>query len=301
MPIRPVFNRMPEYGIISPGTRETFTENGLVVFRSAYSTREISQLRKRIEQMVRNYQPDPADAADPGPRLRASASDTSFFLAADAFDADGKLTCSKMRAICEIGHAMHDQDPVFSSFFRREQLLTMAFMLGIKKPRLIRSRCIFNRTLNGSQPAPEQDAAVLYTDPEATLCFWIVMADSKPDQGCLLVAAKQHQSPLRRRLREVNGSLQTDELDATPLPECTTRLMLDAGSLVITHGRLPYLYARNNSSFTCLAVAVQVIDGDSSYPADNWLQRPAEQPVQGFTPDLDKFPQLAPSDKKRRR
>ena len=301
MPTRPFVHQMPDYGIITPGLRESFLQNGMVVFKGAYSTREISLLRKRIEQMVRNYQPEPADAADPQSRLRAAASGTSFFLAADAFGPDGKLTCSKMRALAEIGYAMHDQDPVFSRFFRREELLTMSFMLGLKKPRLARSRCIFNRSLNGGKPAAGQDAAFLFTEPESAICFWIAMEDTKPDQGCLLAAAKGHRGPLRRRLREVNGSLQTTELDATPLPECDTSLMLDAGSMVVMHGRLPYMPACNNNSFSCLAVALNVIDGECSYPGDNWLQRDASLPMQGFAPDPEKFPHLLEPPESRKR
>ena len=294
MPFKPIFHQMPRFGIISPGVRESFLHNGLLVFRGFYTTSEVNRLRKRVEQMVRNYQPDPADAADPEVRLRAAASSTSFFLAADSFGADGQPTCSKMRAVAEIGCAMHDQDPVFSSFFRREQLLTMSFLLGMKKPLLARSRCLFNRSLNGKAPVAGQNASVLFTEPESAICCWIVMEDSRPDCGCLQVAVGGHRGPLRRRLRQVDGRLSADELDGTPLPECDTRLMLGAGSMVVMHGRLPHFCARNQNSYSCLAAAVDIIDGECRYPDDNWLQRDADLPMQGFSPDPERSPDQPP-------
>ena len=276
---------MPDYGIISPGIRESFLRNGLIVLQGAYSTRQIRQLRKRIEQMVRDYQPDPADAADASQRLRASMNSTSFFLAADTF-ADGQLSGAKMRSIAEIGHAMHDEDAVFSDFFRREQLLTICFMLGIKKPRLARSSCLFNRSL--SDATGQQDASLLFTEPLSTIRFWIALEDAKPDQGCLQVALGGHQGPLRRRLQEADGAAQLVELDAEPLPDCDTSLLLTAGSMAVMHGLLPHFHVCNNQSFSCMATSLQVIDGENSCPADNWLQRNPDLPLRGFGPAAQK-------------
>ena len=69
--------------------------------------------------------------------------------------------------------------------------------------------------------------------------------------------------------------------DAT-LADCTTPLEADTGTLVVLHGWLLNLSHENKSAASRNAYALHLIDGDSIYPDDNWLQRPAELPLRGF-------------------
>ncbi len=69
--------------------------------------------------------------------------------------------------------------------------------------------------------------------------------------------------------------------DAT-LADWTTPLEADNGTLVILHGQPPHLSHENKSASSRYAYALHLIDGDSIYADDNWLQRPAELPLRGF-------------------
>ena len=71
-------------------------------------------------------------------------------------------------------------------------------------------------------------------------------------------------------------------LSDAALADCTTPLEVDAGTIVVLHGRLPHLSYENKSAKSRYAYALHLIDGDSIYPEDNWLQRPAELPLRGF-------------------
>jgi phytanoyl-CoA hydroxylase len=93
-----------------------------------------------------------------------------------------------------------------------------------------------------------------------------------------------HKLPLKKRnYRVADGKLVTETLDDTPWPEeqkipCEAR----AGTLVIFDGRAPHMSATNRSSRSRHAYTLHVIDRQSHYPAENWLQRSADLPLRGF-------------------
>jgi phytanoyl-CoA hydroxylase len=47
-------------------------------------------------------------------------------------------------------------------------------------------------------------------------------------------------------------------------------------------GLLPHKSLANTSQKSRHAYTLHVIGGNSLYPANNWLQRPAEMPLRGF-------------------
>jgi phytanoyl-CoA hydroxylase len=55
-----------------------------------------------------------------------------------------------------------------------------------------------------------------------------------------------------------------------------------AGTLVVLHGTLPHWSGPNTSPISRHAYTLHIIDGAAEYPADNWLQRRPEMPLQGF-------------------
>ena len=46
--------------------------------------------------------------------------------------------------------------------------------------------------------------------------------------------------------------------------------------------RIFRMKTKNKSAASRYAYALHLIDGDSTYPDDNWLQRTAELPLRGF-------------------
>jgi phytanoyl-CoA hydroxylase len=59
-------------------------------------------------------------------------------------------------------------------------------------------------------------------------------------------------------------------------------LEVPAGSLIVFNGCFPHLSNANRSPQARHAYTLHVVDGVCHYPADNWLQRPADQPARGF-------------------
>jgi NADH-quinone oxidoreductase subunit K len=79
---------------------------------------------------------------------------------------------------------------------------------------------------------------------------------------------------------------QEPTLDEEPLPAADdprlVPLEAPAGSVVLLHGLLPHRSGANRSDRSRHAYSVHLIDEGARYPADNWLQRPAELPLRGF-------------------
>ena len=63
-------------------------------------------------------------------------------------------------------------------------------------------------------------------------------------------------------------------LDETPFEKTNTALEVKKGSLVLLHGRLTHYSSENRSDNSRHAYTLHVIEGNSKYPKENWLQRP---------------------------
>lgn len=286
---KPNIHSLPKFGILGLGLQQEFENNGYLVFKDAFPSAKISNIKNHITKMVREFQPEnffslEADEQNPATEkyLCESANKISFFFEKDAFDSDGKLKKSKNRAIAKIGHALHDLDPVFSNFFRREELMSLCISLGMAKPRLLQSMCIFKQPHIGAKVAPHQDGSFLITEPESTIGLWIALEDATLDNGCLWVAPSKHDEPLRKKFGRKSGNLVMETLVDTPMPECTVPLVVRAGSLVVLHNRVPHTSKRNDSPVSRLALTLHLVDGACKYSEENWLQRSAKLPLQGF-------------------
>ena len=62
-------------------------------------------------------------------------------------------------------------------------------------------------------------------------------------------------------------------LDNTPFEKTDTPLEVTKGTLVLLHGRLPHYSCENKSNKSRHAYTFHIIDGNSHYLNDNWLQR----------------------------
>ena len=75
--------------------------------------------------------------------------------------------------------------------------------------------------------------------------------------------------------------MQMITLDSTPFEKKDTAVEVKKGSLVLLHGRLPHYSCENKSKKSRHAYSLHIIDGNSVYPKENWLQRPS-MPLKGF-------------------
>jgi phytanoyl-CoA hydroxylase len=207
-----------------------------------------------------------------------------FFLEEGAVDEAGRLRVDKDRAINKIGHALHDLDPLFSSFSRDARLAAIAADIGLDDPRLIQSMYIFKQPGIGGEVMCHQDATFLYTDPPSVVGFWFALEDATIENGCMWAIPGGHEGPLQSRfVRDGEGAVKMRALD--PKPWDLDRLVpLEApqGTLILLHGLLPHRSDANTSPRSRHAYAVHAINGSLPYPADNWLRRAPDMPLRGF-------------------
>ena len=140
---------------------------------------------------------------------------------------------------------------------------------------------IFKQSHIGGEVACHQDSTFLYTKPESAVGFWVALEDATIENGCLWVARGKHKGPLRKLFTKINGKMQMITVDPTPFEKTDTAVEVKKGSLVLLHGRLPHYSCENKSKKSRHAYSLHIIDGNSVYPKENWLQRPS-MPLKGF-------------------
>jgi phytanoyl-CoA hydroxylase len=207
-----------------------------------------------------------------------------FFFEQDAFDAEGNLRHSMERSLNKIGHALHDLDPVFEKFSRTAALAELATSLGFQQSLLLQSMYIFKQPAIGGEVTCHQDATFLYSEPMTVTGLWFALEDATPENGCLYAIAGGHQKGLKSRfVRSADGTTHFEKLAESDWDmDKLTCLAVKKGTLILLHGLLPHLSFANTSSKSRHAYTLHIIDGNSQYAKENWLQRPASMPLRGF-------------------
>jgi phytanoyl-CoA hydroxylase len=274
--------------------RRDWERDGFLVIRDAIEPRQCAALRQRAAAIVEAFDPSTVSIFSTNDQTRtsdeyflSSGGEVSCFFEEDAFDEDGTLTQSKDQSINKIGHALHDLDPVFDEFSRQRALADIATSIGMADALLLQSMYIFKQPHIGGEVSCHQDATFLWTEPNTVVGLWIALEDATIDNGCLWAQPGGHRSPVRRRFRrDPGGGTRFDELDAMPLPTPggvdLVPIEAKTGTVVLLHGALPHRSDANRSPRSRQAYTVHLVDGEAPYPADNWLQRPAELPFRGF-------------------
>ncbi len=271
--------------------REDFERNGYLVIPGFADKVACDALQARMADLIDAF--DPGDVAtifsttekthaqdryflESGDKIR-------FFFEEEAFNDQGKLRQSKEKSINKVGHALHDLDPVFDTFSRAPALEHLAGEIGIRTPKLLQSMYIFKQPRIGGEVICHQDATFLYTEPLSVVGFWFALEDATRENGCLWAEPGGHKGPLRSRFVRHGDRTEMTELDPTPLPtEGLVPLEVERGALVVLHGLLPHWSAPNRSTTSRHAYALHVIDGETAYTEDNWLQRADDMPLRGF-------------------
>ena len=266
-----------------------WNEEGFIVIEQFYDSLECDNLRKRAKELVNNFDPSTVQSIFDTKKQQHAEDDyflksgdkIHFFFEKGAFDKKGRLNNSIELVINKIGHALHDLDPVFYNFSHTEQLNNIAKSIGLNSPKLIQSMYIFKQPHIGGEVVCHQDSTFLYTKPESAVGFWIALEDATIENGCLWVARGKHKGPLRKLFKKINGKMETITIDSTPFEKTDTAVEVKKGSLVLLHGRLPHYSCENKSNISRHAYSLHVIDGNSIYPNENWLQR-TSLPLKGF-------------------
>jgi phytanoyl-CoA hydroxylase len=268
-----------------------YKRNGFLVIRDFVTEGVCDGLRQRAAQLVHDFDPRgvaPIFSTHEQNRLAndyflESAGKIHFFFEEDAFSPDGTLKQSKERSINKIGHALHDLDQVFNEFSRTPELRQLAADLGLVTPLLLQSMYIFKQPRIGGEVGCHQDSTFLYTEQQNIVGLWFALEDATLENGCLWAIPGGHRLALKQRWRRGADGMDFETYNSEPWPEDQlVPLEVTKGSLILLHGLLPHKSLANRSSKSRQAYTLHLIDTNSHYAQDNWLQRPAEMPLRGF-------------------
>jgi len=283
----------PEDGKLTPEMVADFHAAGVLILRNFVSPDKCRELREHTLQLIDKF--DPSEVKHVFSALQQtqlgdsyfeeSGDKIRFFFESDAYDENGELRQSKEDSLNKIGHAMHDLDPVFDEFSRTPELAAVVDSLDYVEPVILQSMYIFKPPRIGGEVHCHQDSTFLFTDPESCVGFWFALEDATTENGCMHFIPGGHKGPLKElHYRADDGKMTYKTLDDTPWPEgATVAAEAKAGTLVIFDGRAPHLSGPNLSDKSRHAYTLHVIDNQSHYPAENWLQRDASLPLHGFT------------------
>ena len=278
-------------GSLSPEMCAAFDSDGYLLLEDFVAPAACERLRQRALELVEDF--DPAEhrtvfsttsrshaAAD---YFQSSGDKIRFFFEENAFDAAGELRQAKSLSINKLGHAMHDLDPVFEAFSRSAKLRRVASAVGFRHPLLLQSMYIFKQPRIGGEVSWHVDSTYLYTEPLSCIGFWFALEDATLENGAMYCLPGAHRQKLKSRFLRRDGKLVTDQLDATPWSD-GPRVAMEAkqGSLILLHGLLPHFSGPNLSEHSRHAYTLHIIESESVYSADNWLQRGSELPLRGF-------------------
>ena len=282
----------PADGKLSAEMVADFRDSGVLIVEGFVSTERCRKLRQHTLDLIDAF--DPSDVKHVFSALEQtqlgdkyfeeSGDKIRFFFEHDAFDDDGNLTQSKEDSQNKMGHAMHDLDPVFDAFSRTAKLAATVASLGYDDPVLLQSMYIFKPPHIGGEVYCHQDSTFLYTEPESCTGFWFALEDATVENGCMHFIPGAHNGPLKElHYRNAEGKMAFRTLDDTLWPDDeTVPAEAKAGTLVIFDGRAPHLSGPNRSDKSRHAYTLHVIDRQSHYPAENWLQRSPNLPFRGF-------------------
>ena len=268
-----------------------YKRDGFLVLPDFVGGTACDYLRARTERLIYDF--DPRGVASifstheqnrlANDYFLESASSIHFFFEEDAFLPDGTLKQSKERSINKIGHALHDLDPVFNEFSRTPALKQLAADLGLDDALLLQSMYIFKQPRIGGEVGCHQDSTFLYTEPQNIIGLWFALEDATLENGCLRAIPGGHKLGLKQRwLRGVSG-MYFETHNSEPWPEDQlVPLEVKKGSLILLHGLLPHKSLANRSSRSRHAYTLHLIEANTTYASDNWLQRPVSMPLKSF-------------------
>lgn len=271
---------------------DSYHQNGFAVIEDFRSAAECDELRVHVEGLLEDFDPSEIPSifstkdqtGDQDAYFVESGDKVRYFFEEHAFNDEGELVVSKQKAINKMGHAMHDLDPVFERFSRREDLAAIISDVGVQDPQILQSMYIFKQPGIGGEVVLHQDDTFLHTNPPSVVGCWFAIEDATTENGCLWVTPGAHKLGRTRRFR-INsdgiGEFEPGEIDELS-SEGEIAVEVPKGTLVIFTGLTPHRSNMNYSPKSRHAYTLHITDGECDYPKDNWLQREDDFPLRGF-------------------
>lgn len=296
---------------LSPEQIQKFASDGYLIIPQALCPETVSSLLAETHRMLTDFsiEEHPLTRFSTGEKadhvgddyFLSSGDKIRFFFEEDAFDAEGKLTKPKEKAINKIGHYLHALSPPFARILAADSPdkvaspASVARSLGFQDPRCLQSMVICKQPEIGGAVPPHQDSTFLYTDPPSAVGFWYALEDATLENGCLSFLPGSHRwAPVSKRLVRKSEGTGTEMVDNDgpvfpPGEEYGSKTddsdeyvpgEVKAGDLVLIHGNLLHKSERNTSTKGRIIYTFHIIEGEArEYDSRNWLQPPAE----GFT------------------
>jgi phytanoyl-CoA hydroxylase len=271
---------------------DKFERDGFLVLEEFVTRQMCAALRERASELVAEFDPQGVVSIFSTNEQTRTSDDyflesgdrVRFFFEEHAFQADGRLRQSKERSINKIGHALHDLDPLFNKFSRTPEIAALVADLQFKRPLLIQSMYIFKQPDIGGEVTCHQDSTFLYTEPPSVVGLWFALEEATRENGCLWALPGHHKLGLKSRFKRApSGGTCFEVFDNNPWPlDELVPLEVPEGALILLDGQLPHLSRMNTSPRSRQAYTLHVIEGESHYSLDNWLQRSPLLPPRGF-------------------
>ena len=266
---------------LSDDMLQAFDRDGVFVIDGLIEPRACTALMARMTDIVAAQNPDDltsvfstvTDEHEQDKYFIESASDIRFFLEQDALNGEGALKAPLRQSLNKVGHALHEQDPMFRAFSHQKKFSTILDGL-LERPNIIQSMYIFKPAGIGGEVVCHQDSTYLWTEPQTCVGIWVAIEDATVENGCLwgLPGGHKEEAPRARFRKFGNSGTETIVLDdRTWSKDSCVPLEIAQGGVAVFHGQFPHLSSPNTSSKSREAYTLHAIDSVAKFPQDNWL------------------------------
>eukprot|EP00484_Ammonia_sp_Unknown_P030853 CAMPEP_0197053672 /NCGR_PEP_ID=MMETSP1384-20130603/27882_1 /TAXON_ID=29189 /ORGANISM="Ammonia sp." /LENGTH=353 /DNA_ID=CAMNT_0042486607 /DNA_START=91 /DNA_END=1152 /DNA_ORIENTATION=+ len=277
------------HSVLNEQQKEFLTENGYLWLKQFVPNTVARNVKKRVLELLTEFDPQSTKSIFRTHRTEVQHKDLYFLESGDkiryfweehAFDADGNLTRHAHLAINKIGHALHTLDPVIHSYVYG-YLPQLTFDIGMKQPIPVQSMYICKQPGIGGEVGVHQDSTFLLTEPVKSVHgLWLCIDDTDTSNGCIWLVPGSHKDAaigLRNRFRRTQQDYEQTELvplieDGALSKEGGIAVEAKCGDLLVLHGELVHWSDANLSDQSRHALMIHCVDGQYSWPKDNWLQ-----------------------------